>query len=163
MKTSHMLLKQLKKLGFDISGELIDAPKPMSIYISEKDISKGVSTNPLKCTAAQCIQRAFDTKKVAMFMSACYVQMPESSDVIRYIVPQSVRIKVVKPQDNGGAPISGWYTLRAPFGDNRLGAIHRKRQHIKDLVAKGLLPKREPKNAWKKASPIARDAGRWGA
>ena len=163
MKTSYLLLKQLKKLGFDISGELIDAPKPMSIYISEKDISKGVSTNPLKCTAAQCIQRSFDTKKVAMFMSACYVQMPESSDVIRYIVPRNVRIKVVKPQDNGGEPIPGWYTLGAPVGVNRLKAIKRKRQHIKELVAKGLLPKRQPKSAWRKAYPIARDAGRWGA
>ena len=161
MKTSYVLLRQLRKLGFDLSGELIDAKENMSIYISEKDISKGVSTNPLKCTAAQCIQRSFDTKKVAMFLTTCYVQMPDESNISRYIVPPSLRKHIVTPQDTGGNPIAGWYRLQNPEGEYRLSAQRAGWQRLQEKRNQGILPRRKPMDAWKQANQYARSIGRW--
>ena len=161
MKKNTKVLNQLKGVGFDISGEIVDAIYPMSIYISEKDISNGVSENPLKCTAAQCIQRSFGTKRVAMFLTTCYVQMPDELTITRYMVPDRMQTHIINPQDTGGTPVAGYYTLKDPKGAYRLSAQRANTKRRADLINRGLLPRRGPMGAWRQKSQYARSVGRW--
>jgi hypothetical protein len=134
------LKRQLEKVGFSDIGEIKDATKPITIFINQKDIDKGRAGSPRQCTAAQCLQRALDTKRVAMFVSSAYVQMPNETTVTRYVVPDSLSNNVVRPQDNGGDPIAGTYTLKPPTGSRVSGQSVIRRHKLKLLREQGLAP-----------------------
>ena len=134
------LKSQLRNVGFDVSGEIKDAKSPITIFINQRDIDKGRPSSPMKCTAAQCLQRAIGSKKVAMFNSTAYVQMPAENSITRFIVPALLKEKVVVPQDTGGEPVSGVYTLRPPIKTQRLGEASKRRTKLRDLRKAVLAP-----------------------
>ena len=137
---SIVLKGQLRRIGFDVSGEIKDAKSPITIFINQSDIDKGRPSSPMKCTAAQCLQRAIGSKKVAMFKTTAYVQMPGSSDTIRYVVNNSLRKNVVVPQDNDGQPVAGTYTLGSPRPSRRQGEAYKRKLRLRELREAGLAP-----------------------
>ena len=134
------LKTQLHRVGFDVVGEVKDADASITIFINQEDIDKGKEGNPLECTAAQCLQRAMGGSRVAMFLNTAYVQLPAETNVTRYIVPAKLRDKVVIPQDTGGDPIPGSYTLKQPRGHARLGQAAARRSRLAALRSQGLAP-----------------------
>jgi hypothetical protein len=137
---TRTLKSQLRNVGFDVSGEIKDAKSPITIFINQRDIDKGRPSSPMKCTAAQCLQRAMGSKKAAMFKSTAYVQMPNESSITRFIVPELLKNKVVVPQDTGGEPVSGAYTLKPPIKTQRLGEASKRRTNLRQLRKAGLAP-----------------------
>ena len=134
------LKSQLRNVGFDVSGEIKDAKSPITIFINQRDIDKGRPSSPMKCTAAQCLQRAIGSKKAAMFNTTAYVQMPDESSITRFMVPELLKKKVVIPQDTGGKPVSGVYTLKPPTPTQRLGESSKRRTKLQELRQAGLAP-----------------------
>ena len=134
------LVGALNRVGFDFIGEIKDASSPITIFINQEDIDKGREGDPLHCTAAQCLQRALGGRKVAMFSHTAYVQLPGETHVTRYVVPNKLRAHVVIPQDTGGDPVPGAYTLEAPIMSNRLGQTAIRKAKLRALRSKGLAP-----------------------
>ena len=145
------LVSQLRKVGFDCSGDIKDAKESINIFITQEDIDRGVEGNPKQCTAAQCLRRAMGNSNVAMFLYTAYVQLPSDPHITRYTVPQKLRDGVVKPQDNGGDPKPGTYTLQAPVGTDRLGEAAIRREKLRVLRIHGLAP---PEKRQNKDGPI---------
>ena len=134
------LVGALNRVGFDFIGEIKDASRPITIFINQEDIDKGREGDPLHCTAAQCLQRALGGRKVAMFLGTAYVQLPGETHVTRYVVPNKLRAHVVIPQDTGGDPVPGTYTLETPVGWEQLGQTAIRQEKLRVLRSKGLAP-----------------------
>ena len=134
------LVGALNRIGFDFIGEIRDADRPITIFINQEDIDRGREGDPLHCTAAQCLQRALGGRKVAMFLHTAYVQLPGETHVTRYTVPNRLRAHVVVPQDTGGVPVPGTYTLETPVGGYRLGQTAIRQEKLRVLRSKGLAP-----------------------
>ena len=142
------LQKQLLDVGLLVE-KVEDSEDPISIFINQDDINRGLSGDPLGCAAAQCLQRATGGKTVAIFLYTAYVQLPNEKNVTRYLVPKDLRENVVIPQDTGGTPISGAYTLQVPKGTQRIGQTAIRKAKLALLRSKGLAPpakKRGEKN-----------------
>ena len=135
-----ILKKALQNVGLEFEGEIKDATSDITIFVNQDDIKRGLEIDALECAAAQCLQRAMGAKKVAMFLSTAYVQLPNETDVTRYMVPPLLRKNVVKPQDEGRIGIPGVYNLLAPKLGNRLGQAVMRRQQIKELRSLGIAP-----------------------
>ena len=160
MRKRSNLESRLTGRGFDVVGEIKDAQDPISIFITQDDIDKGLPKNPFECTAAQCLQRAMGGSHVAMFLSTAYVQLPEDGDITRYIVPGKLRKGVVIPQDTGGTPLPGTYTLVPPKNTARLGQAAIRRADLALSRSQGLAP--PPRKIKKKSDNHGfKDGGRW--
>ena len=134
------LVGALNRVGFDFIGEIKDADSPITIFINQGDIDNGNEGDPLYCTAAQCLQRALGGRRVAMFLHTAYVQLPGEPHVTRYVVPNKLRAHVVIPQDTGGDPVPGTYTLETPVMSKRLGQTAIRQEKLRALRSKGLAP-----------------------
>jgi hypothetical protein len=158
---SEVLKTKLQRVGFDVVGTIRDAGNDLGIFINAKDIDRGKAGNPMKCTAARCLQRAVGDPgvNVAVFLHVAYVQWPGLPSVRRYIVPPKLRDKVVIPTDEREPVTPGDYTLKAPKGGERLGEAALRRDKLVKKRAEG------------KASPASwrighterdvKGAGRW--
>lgn len=139
---SSSLKAQLRNVGFDVTGDIRDAPYNLNIFINPKDIKRGKPGNPMQCTTAQCLRKAIDSDhaRVAVFLHTAYVQTPGVTHVRRYMVPPNLRRDVIIPQDEGTEITPGDYSLRAPTKAARLGQAVERRERLRKEREAGTKP-----------------------
>lgn len=97
----------------EINGKkVVDATKPISIHITERDTIAGDNKNPSSCAAARAVKREVpECVNARVHIGRVYVET--AKHWIRYQTPDALRTEIVA-FDRGGSFAPGDYKLGVP-------------------------------------------------
>jgi len=97
----------------EINGKrVVDATKPISIHITQRDATEGGNKNPSTCAAARAVKRDVpECVSARVHIGRVYVETP--SKWIRYNTPDALRTEIIA-FDRGGEFAPGDYKLKVP-------------------------------------------------
>lgn len=108
--------KRAKRAGKPI----VDATKPLPIWVDNGDIRAAKRKNPDECAFAQAAKRqVLGSVGATFFRTVGYIEYPRK--VVRYKLPPSMEKEVVA-FDRASAMAPGKYQLAPPGGTRRVGA-----------------------------------------
>jgi hypothetical protein len=97
----------------EINGKkVVDATKPITIHITQRDATEGANKNPSSCAAARAVKRdVADCVSARVHIGRVYVETP--TKWIRYNTPDALRTEIIA-FDRGGSFEPGEYKLQVP-------------------------------------------------
>lgn len=88
--------------------KVVDARKPLILYVNQTDINKGQVKDPTGCAIAQACKRQLHAKSAMVHLARTYVEMDDKW--LRYRTPNSARTELVS-FDRGKKFEEGVYKL----------------------------------------------------
>src|ERR1700742_1850454 len=97
----------------EINGKrVVDAIKPITIHITQRDTKEGDNKNPSSCAAARAVKRdVVECVSARVHIGRVYVETPKKW--IRYNTPDALRTEIIA-FDRGGTFAPGQYKLQVP-------------------------------------------------
>ena len=96
----------------EINGKkVVDATKPISIHITQRDTTDGANKDPAGCAAARAVKRDLHCVSARVHIGRVYVETPKQW--VRYHTPRSLRTEIIA-FDRGGSFEPGEYKLGVP-------------------------------------------------
>jgi len=87
---------------------VVDAPRKLTIRVTESDVQKGNTKDPGKCAAAQALLREKDCTEARVHLGRTYLKLGKKW--VRYHTPVSLRGEIIS-FDRGAIFQPGEYTL----------------------------------------------------
>ncbi len=97
---------------------VVDATKPLPLYIGKNDVRLGATKDPASCAAARALCRKKGIQQARVHIGRTYVLVGKKW--IRYLTPDSLRAEIVS-FDRGGSLVGGFFRLAAMARSKRTG------------------------------------------
>lgn len=88
--------------------KVVDATKPLILYVSNKDVQNGQVKNPEECAIAKACKRQLGARRAKVHLTRTYVEYDDKW--VRYSTPNSARTELVS-FDRGKKFEEGVYKL----------------------------------------------------
>lgn len=123
---STMIVKRAVGLGL----KMVDAKKPLTLEVTEKDIKGSRSKDPRHCAFAEACKRGSKGVIAAYFFrSTAWLEYGDK--MVRYMLPSSVQKEIVA-FDRGGLTAPGSYQLSPPKGSHLLKNVRARSKKRKE-------------------------------
>ena len=98
---------------------IIDARRPLTLHITDADISKADRKEPTDCVVARACRRDLHAKEVHVHLGRVYIRT-NPGNWVRYMTPPRMRAEIIA-YDRGGTFAVGDYNMPAPQPAKKLG------------------------------------------